>query len=47
MPQSTSAHSCRAPSNSGPSPFPQWLRDMLGQVLDALEYLHRLDIIHR
>ncbi|XP_011385826.2 serine/threonine kinase-like domain-containing protein STKLD1, partial [Pteropus vampyrus] len=24
-----------------------WLQNMLGQVLDALEYLHQLDIIHR
>ncbi|XP_045419763.1 serine/threonine kinase-like domain-containing protein STKLD1 isoform X5 [Lemur catta] len=26
---------------------PEWLQDVLGQVLDALEYLHRLDIAHR
>ncbi|XP_053414131.1 serine/threonine kinase-like domain-containing protein STKLD1 isoform X3 [Nycticebus coucang] len=26
---------------------PRWLQDVLGQVLDALEYLHQLDIIHR
>uniref|UniRef100_H0XAC9 Serine/threonine kinase-like domain-containing protein STKLD1 n=1 Tax=Otolemur garnettii TaxID=30611 RepID=H0XAC9_OTOGA len=26
---------------------PKWLQDVLGQVLDALEYLHQLDIIHR
>lgn len=26
---------------------PQWLQIMLGQVLDALDYLHQLDIIHR
>nr|XP_021527086.1 serine/threonine kinase-like domain-containing protein STKLD1 isoform X5 [Aotus nancymaae] len=25
----------------------EWLQNVLGQVLDALEYLHRLDIIHR
>ncbi|XP_045372226.2 serine/threonine kinase-like domain-containing protein STKLD1 isoform X3 [Camelus bactrianus] len=25
----------------------RWLQNMLGQVLDALEYLHQLDIIHR
>ncbi|XP_032274907.1 serine/threonine kinase-like domain-containing protein STKLD1 [Phoca vitulina] len=25
----------------------EWLQNMLGQVLDALEYLHQLDIIHR
>ncbi|VCW76491.1 unnamed protein product [Gulo gulo] len=25
----------------------EWMQNMLGQVLDALEYLHRLDIIHR
>nr|KAF6277237.1 serine/threonine kinase like domain containing 1 [Pipistrellus kuhlii] len=25
----------------------QWMQNMLGQVLDALGYLHRLDIIHR
>ncbi|XP_019494969.1 PREDICTED: serine/threonine kinase-like domain-containing protein STKLD1 [Hipposideros armiger] len=26
---------------------PQWMHRMLGQVLDALDYLHQLDIIHR
>ncbi|XP_047685680.1 serine/threonine kinase-like domain-containing protein STKLD1 isoform X2 [Prionailurus viverrinus] len=26
---------------------PEWMQNMLGQVLDALEYLHHLDIIHR
>uniref|UniRef100_A0A2K6FXS6 Serine/threonine kinase-like domain-containing protein STKLD1 n=2 Tax=Propithecus coquereli TaxID=379532 RepID=A0A2K6FXS6_PROCO len=26
---------------------PEWLQDVLGQVLDALEYLHQLDIVHR
>ncbi|XP_037588891.1 serine/threonine kinase-like domain-containing protein STKLD1 isoform X2 [Cebus imitator] len=25
----------------------EWLQNVLGQVLDALEYLHHLDIIHR
>uniref|UniRef100_A0ABI7VTF6 Protein kinase domain-containing protein n=2 Tax=Felis catus TaxID=9685 RepID=A0ABI7VTF6_FELCA len=25
----------------------EWMQNMLGQVLDALEYLHHLDIIHR
>ncbi|KAM9082151.1 LOW QUALITY PROTEIN: serine/threonine kinase-like domain-containing protein STKLD1 [Megaptera novaeangliae] len=25
----------------------QWMQNMLGQVLNALEYLHQLDIIHR
>ncbi|XP_036117571.1 serine/threonine kinase-like domain-containing protein STKLD1 [Molossus molossus] len=25
----------------------EWLQNMLGQVLDALEYLHQLDLIHR
>ncbi|XP_058380668.1 serine/threonine kinase-like domain-containing protein STKLD1 [Diceros bicornis minor] len=25
----------------------EWMQNMLGQVLDALEYLHQLDIIHR
>ncbi|KAG8509454.1 Serine/threonine kinase-like domain-containing protein STKLD1, partial [Galemys pyrenaicus] len=25
----------------------QWMRRVLGQVMDALEYLHHLDIIHR
>nr|XP_020744152.1 serine/threonine kinase-like domain-containing protein STKLD1 [Odocoileus virginianus texanus] len=25
----------------------EWLQNMLGQVLDALDYLHHLDIIHR
>nr|XP_054376812.1 serine/threonine kinase-like domain-containing protein STKLD1 isoform X29 [Pongo abelii] len=25
----------------------QWMQNVLGQVLDALEYLHHLDIIHR
>ncbi|XP_055257248.1 serine/threonine kinase-like domain-containing protein STKLD1 [Moschus berezovskii] len=25
----------------------KWLQNMLGQVLDALDYLHHLDIIHR
>ncbi|XP_007952516.1 serine/threonine kinase-like domain-containing protein STKLD1 [Orycteropus afer afer] len=25
----------------------EWLQNMLGQILDALEYLHRLDILHR
>ncbi|XP_045737847.1 serine/threonine kinase-like domain-containing protein STKLD1 [Mirounga angustirostris] len=25
----------------------EWLQNMLGQVLDALEYLHQLNIIHR
>lgn len=27
--------------------FLQWMQNMLGQVLDALEYLHQLDIVHR
>uniref|UniRef100_A0A8D1SWV4 Protein kinase domain-containing protein n=1 Tax=Sus scrofa TaxID=9823 RepID=A0A8D1SWV4_PIG len=27
--------------------FPQWVQNILGQVLDALEYLHQQDIIHR
>ncbi|XP_077904683.1 serine/threonine kinase-like domain-containing protein STKLD1 isoform X3 [Ictidomys tridecemlineatus] len=37
----------------GPSPcwhlllFPQWMQEILGQMLDALEYLHQLSIIHR
>nr|XP_012637453.1 serine/threonine kinase-like domain-containing protein STKLD1 isoform X2 [Microcebus murinus] len=26
---------------------PEWLQDVLGQVLDALDYLHQLDIVHR
>uniref|UniRef100_A0A8B9WDL8 Serine/threonine kinase-like domain-containing protein STKLD1 n=1 Tax=Bos mutus grunniens TaxID=30521 RepID=A0A8B9WDL8_BOSMU len=25
----------------------EWLQNMLGQVLDALDYLHHLDVIHR
>ncbi|XP_070450792.1 serine/threonine kinase-like domain-containing protein STKLD1 isoform X11 [Equus przewalskii] len=25
----------------------EWMQNMLGQVLDALDYLHQLDIIHR
>ncbi|XP_041581844.1 serine/threonine kinase-like domain-containing protein STKLD1 isoform X2 [Vulpes lagopus] len=25
----------------------EWMQNMLGQVLDALEYLHQLDIVHR
>ncbi|XP_068826343.1 serine/threonine kinase-like domain-containing protein STKLD1 [Capricornis sumatraensis] len=25
----------------------EWLRNMLGQVLDAVDYLHHLDVIHR
>ncbi|KAM9642222.1 serine/threonine kinase-like domain-containing protein STKLD1 [Trichechus inunguis] len=25
----------------------EWMQNVLGQVLDALEYLHQLDIIHR
>lgn len=27
--------------------LPQWLQNMLGQVLDAVDYLHHLDVIHR
>ncbi|KAM5298557.1 LOW QUALITY PROTEIN: serine/threonine kinase-like domain-containing protein STKLD1 [Ctenodactylus gundi] len=34
-------------SRADSSASPQWLQNTLGQVLDALEYLHHLDIIHR
>lgn len=38
----------RAPLPSWhPLLLPQWMQNVLGQVLDALEYLHHLDIIHR
>uniref|UniRef100_G1RRP5 Serine/threonine kinase like domain containing 1 n=1 Tax=Nomascus leucogenys TaxID=61853 RepID=G1RRP5_NOMLE len=40
--------SCWAPLPSWhPLLLPQWMQNVLGQVLDALEYLHHLDIIHR
>ncbi|XP_027622415.1 serine/threonine kinase-like domain-containing protein STKLD1 isoform X2 [Tupaia chinensis] len=36
--------SCSAPAVCRPV---QWLQNVLGQVLDALEYLHQLGVIHR
>lgn len=42
---------CEGRALSGPpilaSLPPQWLQNILGQVLDALDYLHHLDLIHR
>ena len=36
------------PLQRGPlSLSPQWMHNVLGQVLDALEFLHRLNIVHR
>lgn len=40
-----------SPRSSNPLPSisltSQWLQNVLGQVLDALEYLHQLGIVHR